>query len=136
VKRALLDTNVYIGWMNSGEHEALVLGSGLLRHMSVVVLMELEVGATTLAARRAISHLSQTFERTGRLVTPSVSAWKRAGGILRALRSRGREVRRSSLVHDVLIALTARDIGATIFTSDASDFSAIRKYVDFSLAVV
>jgi predicted nucleic acid-binding protein len=136
VRRALLDTNVYIGWMNAGEHEALVLGPGLVRHMSAVVRMELEAGATTVAARRAVGHLSSAFERTGRLVVPSVSAWKRVGGVLRALRSKGREVRRSSLVHDVLIALTARDIGATVFTNDGSDFTAIRKLVDFSLTIV
>jgi predicted nucleic acid-binding protein len=136
MRRALLDTNVYIGWMNAGEHEGLVLGPGLVRHMSSVVLMELEAGATTLAARQGVGRLSLAFERTGRLMAPSASAWKRAGGVLRGLRSRGREVRRSSLVHDVLIALTARDIGATVFTNDGSDFSAIRKLVDFSLTIV
>jgi len=136
VRRALLDTNIYIGWMNGGEHEALVTDPGLIRHMSAVVLMELETGATTPAARRAIGHLSRAFERTGRLVSPSTSAYKRAGGVLRALRAGGREVRRSSLAHDVLIALTARDLGATVFTQNGSDFSAIRKHVDFALSVV
>lgn len=134
MKRVLLDTNVYISFMNAGHHESLVLGAGLVRHMSTVVLMELEAGASTAAARRAVGQLTRVFERNGRLAMPPSGAWRRAGGVLRALRSKGRETRRASLVHDVLIALTAREIGATLVTSDASDFAVIRKLVDFSFA--
>jgi predicted nucleic acid-binding protein len=134
VRRAFLDTNVYIAWLNTGAGEELVLGPGLIRHLSTVVLMELEAGATTAAARRAVGQLSSSFVRTNRLVAPSPAAWRRAGPVLRSLRSRGREIRRSSLVNDVLIALTARDIGATVLTADATDFAAIRRIVDFSYA--
>lgn len=52
------------------------------------------------------------------------------------LRATGREVRRASLVNDVLIALTAREIGATVLTAHAGDFMAIRAIDDFSLEVV
>ena len=136
MKRALIDTNVYIDWMNVGAREPVVLAPGLLRHLSTVVLMELEAGATTLPARRSLALFARAFEQTGRIVPPSPAAWARAGGVLRGLRSKGREIRRSSMVNDVLIALTARDIGATVFTNDASDFAAIREVVDFSLSVV
>jgi predicted nucleic acid-binding protein len=54
----------------------------------------------------------------------------------RGLQTKGREIRRASHVHDVLIALTARDIGATLITRDVSDHAAIRKLVDFSYVVV
>lgn len=132
MKRVLLDTNVYISFLNAGHHEALVLGAGLVRHMSTVVLMELEAGASTAAARRSVGQLARVFERNGRLSTPPSGAWLRAGAVLRTLRSRRPETRRASLVHDVLIALTAREIGATLVTRDASDFAVIRKLVDFS----
>jgi predicted nucleic acid-binding protein len=135
MRRVLLDTNVYISFMNLGSHESLVLGPGLVRHMSTVVLMELETGATTPAARRAVGQLARAFDRAGRLLPPSNAAWKRAGRVLRTLRSRGREIRHASLVHDVLIALTARDIGATVITNDASDYAAIRRLIDFSFAI-
>jgi predicted nucleic acid-binding protein len=59
-----------------------------------------------------------------------------AGLVLRALRLAGREIRRASLVNDVLIALTARSIGAMLYTADAEDFESIRQVRDFSLAVV
>jgi predicted nucleic acid-binding protein len=42
----------------------------------------------------------------------------------------------ASLVRDVLIALTARTIGATLVTADAGDFEAIRALKRFSLQVV
>lgn len=100
MKRILIDTNVYIDFMNTGRAADAVLGGELIRYMSTVVLMEL------------------------------------AGMVLRKLKESGREIRRSSLVHDVLIALTARDIGATVFTSDASDYAAVRKHLDFSYEVI
>jgi predicted nucleic acid-binding protein len=136
VKRVLLDTNVYIDWLNTGQHEDVVLGPGFVRHMSSVVLMELEVGASTLAARRAVRQLARAFERTQRLVAPSLNAWGHSSGVLRGLRSQGREIRRASLVHDVMIAPTARDVGATLLTGDTSDYSAIRRHLEFSLAAV
>jgi predicted nucleic acid-binding protein len=132
MRRVLLDTNVYIAFMNHREHEDIVLGSGMVRHMSTVVWMELQAGATTKRAEQAVARIARTFAATGRLIAPSVAVWKSAGPVLRRLRTSGRETRRASLVHDVLIALTARDLGATVVTSDASDFGAIQKHVDFS----
>jgi hypothetical protein len=136
VKRVLLDTNIYISFMNLGQHESIVLGAGLVRHMSTVVLMELEAGAGTPAARRAVGQLARVFERSGRLSPPPPGAWRRAGAVLRELRAKGRETRRASLVHDVLIALTAREIGATVITGDVSDFEVIYELVDFTFTPI
>ena len=55
---------------------------------------------------------------------------------LRALRLAGREIRRASLVNDVLIALTARRLGATVCTGNTDDFEAIRRVRNFSLRAV
>jgi len=57
---------------------------------------------------------------------------------LRALQvSRGYQVAgSSSLVNDVLIALSARSVGATVVTSNAKDFTAIREIRPFKLTVV
>lgn len=131
--RVLLDTNVYIDWMNAGGHEAIAVGPGLVRYLSSVVLMELEVGANTLSARRAVKQIAAAFDKAGRIVPPSPAAWRRAGSVLRGLRARGREIRRASLVHDVMIALTARDLGAAVVTNDASDYAAIQQLVDVSV---
>ena len=44
-------------------------------------------------------------------------------------------VRRASLLNDLLIALTARDLGAVLLTRDESDFSSIREVVPFTFEV-
>jgi predicted nucleic acid-binding protein len=130
--RVIIDTNVYIAFMNDERYADIVLGPNVVRHMSSVVHMELEAGAATKSAQRTVTQLARSFERVGRLVPPSAKAWRSAGSILRRVRASGREVRRASLVNDVLIALTARDIGATIVTNDRSDFAVLRKHIDFS----
>jgi predicted nucleic acid-binding protein len=129
VKRVLLDTNVYVDWLNHGRHEALVMGRGLVRHMSSVVLMELRAGTMTRAAERAVDRLLRAYAAGDRLVTPRASAFERAGAVLRRLRASGREVRRASLVNDLFIALSASTIGATLVTRDVSDFTAIAEHV-------
>ena len=131
MRRVILDTNVYIGFMNDGLHEGVVLGPGSLRYMSSVVWMELEAGATTKRAQQAVARLARTFAATNRLIAPSPAVWASAGPLLRRLRGAGREVRRASFVNDVLIALTARDVGATVVTNDASDYGSIEKHLDF-----
>lgn len=136
MKRVMLDSNVYVDWIRAGNHERWVVGGQLVRHMSTVVLMELEAGAKTATTQRAIASLGRTFERVGRLVQPTRGVWLRAGTALRKLRASGVEVRHAALVNDVLIALTAREIGATLLTRDTFDHKAIRRIVGHSFSVV
>jgi predicted nucleic acid-binding protein len=56
--------------------------------------------------------------------------------VLAHLRRKGRDVRRASLVNDVLIALTCRAIGATLFTANGRDFEAVRDVRELQLSVV
>jgi len=136
VTRVILDTNLYVGWLNRGLHRELFLGRGYVRYLSSVVMMELRAGVSTRKAGRDLDQLLRGYRVGGRLVAPSGQLFDRAGGVLRRLRFAGREVRRASLVHDVLIALTARGIGATVYTSDAADFEAIRQIEHFALEIV
>ena len=132
MKRILLDTNLYVDWLNAGRRAELFVGGGHVRYLSAVVHMELRAGATTLRARRALAGLAAAYSRSDRLVAPEPAVFERAGSVLRLLRARGREVRRASLVNDVLIALSARSLGATVCTADAA-FAAIREVEDFAL---
>jgi len=131
--KALLDTNLYVGWLNHGLHETLMVGPGFVRYLSSVVQMELRVGAATRPAHRLLDQLVRAHRASARLVAPMTSVFDEAGLVLRALRMAGREVRHAALVNDVLIALTARHIGATLYTADAADFTAIRRIRDFRL---
>jgi len=78
------------------------------------------------------------FDRVDRILVPSGAVYEDAGQALRALQaSRGIRVAGSaSLVNDVLIALSARSIGATVMTSNVRDFAAIRAVRPFKLSVV
>ena len=135
VRKAVFDTNVYIGWLNHGQNEELMTAPGLVRYLSAVVQMELAVGAKMLPARRAIDLMARAYGRIGRVFAPGASQFDEAGRTLRKLRETGREIRRASLVADVLIAHSARSLGATVFTADA-DYEAIRSIVDFDLHMI
>jgi len=78
------------------------------------------------------------FDRAERILVPSGAVYEDAGHVLRALQeSRGYQVSGShSVVNDVLIALSARSIGAMVVTSNAKDFAAIREVRPFKLTVV
>jgi predicted nucleic acid-binding protein len=88
------------------------------------------------AARRALDRLGHTYSAARRQLAPTTETFRRAGDVLRALRAGGRDVRRAALVHDVLIALSAREIGAIVYTADEADFAAIREIAPFRLSVL
>jgi predicted nucleic acid-binding protein len=133
VKKVVLDTNLYIDWINRGLREGLMVGGGLVRHLSAVVLMELRAGAHSRSDRAVVDRLARSYSAQGRLVAPSSSVYDRAGSALRQLRLAGRDVRSASFVNDVLIALSAQAIGATVITANVVDFEAIRAVVPLQL---
>jgi predicted nucleic acid-binding protein len=133
VKKVVLDTNVYIDWINRGLGEERILGSGLIRYLSAIVVMELRAGARTRSGRAAVDQLVRAYASGGRLVSPPLAVFERAGSLLRRLKLAGREVRSAAFVNDVLIALSARSIGATVVTSNVRDFEAIRRIEPFAL---
>jgi predicted nucleic acid-binding protein len=132
LRKVILDTNLYIDWFNKGIHEELMVGPGLVRYLSAVVQMELRVGATMLPARRALDQFVRAYRKAGRIVAPDSEVFDQAGRALQRLREAGREIRRASFVDDVLIALTARSIGATMVTAD-EDYEVIHSVIDFKL---
>jgi predicted nucleic acid-binding protein len=132
VKKIVLDTNVYIDWLNRGLHETVMLGPGLVRYLSAVVVMELRAGVSHRASRDAVDALTRGYRSAGRLVAPSSEVFERAGAVLRKLKLAGHNVRDASLCNDVLIALTARSIGATVVTANAADFASIQQVEPFA----
>jgi predicted nucleic acid-binding protein len=133
VTKLILDTNIYIDWFARGMHEALVEGPDFVRYLSSVVQMELRTETMTRQARQLLDQLVRTHAASGRLVAPSPAQFDEAGLALQALRLAGREIRHASLINHLLIALTARQIGATVYTRDLEDFEVMRCVRDFSL---
>jgi predicted nucleic acid-binding protein len=134
-RKAILDANLFIDYWASGAREDLIEHRPLVRYLSAVVLMELRSGIRSERERRDIDALEARHRNRSRTPAPSQDASRRAGDLLDRLRRAGYEVRAASLVNDLLIALTARELGATVLTRDR-DFLTLRRFLDFDLELV
>lgn len=135
----LIDTDLYIDLIQSGIILPLIREiydkdtPGI--YFSSVVAQELLAGARSPAARRRVEILYQPFERVGRVVTPTHSQWKDAGGILAKVLDDRADLKTKlpALVNDCLLALSARSLGATLYTRNRDDFILLQGVRSFSL---
>src|SRR3989304_6334320 len=138
----LIDTALYIDLIQSGKTLPIVRdlydkeASGI--YFSSVVAQELLAGARSPTGKRHVETLLVPFEKAGRMVTPTHRQWKEAGDILaRVLELRpDPKSKLPSLVNDCLLALSARAIGATLYTRNRDDFLLLRSIRPFLLIVV
>ena len=126
---AVLDTSVYIEVFRTGRFTLELLRSPWIIRCSSVVLHELRRGARTTLELRFVDGLV----RKVRIITPAERHWLESAEILSAMaRKRGYGPNRlRQLAFDALIALSARDIGATLITRDREDFEEIRRHKPF-----
>lgn len=94
--------------------------------LSSIVAAELTAGARTEKARTLLDDsLLAPFDRRGRIVAPSSSAWRRMGGLLSRPGVAGSSASRQN---DVLLAVQAREHGWRIITRD-QDLKRLRSHV-------
>lgn len=138
MRRVVIDTNIYIDWLNAGRHEDVLFQRDAVKHLSAVVLMELRAGAFTVRDRRLVQRVESAFARAGRILLPSRTVFVEAGDVLRRLHARrGFRLETSHwIVNDVLIALSARSIGAAVVTQNEGHYRAIQAVRPFQLVVV
>ena len=138
MERLVIDTSVYIDWINRGAHEAWLFQPRTVKYLSAVVMMELRAGASRPRDRRLLARLEAAFARAERILVPTRAVFAEAGEALRRLGAgRGAAERaRHSIANDVLIALSARSIGATVVTGNERDYRAIQAVRPFRLAIV
>lgn len=130
-RKILLDTNVFIDFLRAELHAEWVFGgkAPLIRFVSAVVFLELHLGANTPKRKQAIDRIEAAFP-ANRVIAPASSLFPRAGQLLRILhegRAGGSD--RLGPLNDLLIALTAREIGAAVVTSNIADFTRISEQV-------
>jgi predicted nucleic acid-binding protein len=129
----IFDTSIFIDHLrtnNHGEHIRNV--NGLIRNSSVV-LAELSRGATKESEENFVTTLAKNHP----IFTPTEKNWLESGTILSKIykvKGFGPEKLRD-LHFDVLIALTARNYGATVITSNKTDFELIMTFKTFQLEV-
>jgi predicted nucleic acid-binding protein len=129
----LLDSNIYIDSFNDP-----IFGAEFRRFhqanlphlvLSVVVAHEILVGANDAGRLRAFEQtLLGPFRTRRRIHVPSLRTWELAAEIDRGLRRLGvlaGSLSQRGFANDMLIAATARDLGATIITRNLSDFRLI-----------
>ena len=135
--KVILDTSIYIPFINSGiAHPVLDLKyESPLLYMSAVVIEELYAGASDNITVKLLDRLYGTLEDLGRLIAPDASDWKKTGKIIANLgRKYGFEEKfLTKITNDVLIALSARKIGAVVVTNNVKDFLRIKEFVDFKI---
>jgi predicted nucleic acid-binding protein len=138
MRRVVIDTNVYIDWFNAGRYEEVLFQRDTVKHLSAIVLMELRAGAFSPKDRRLVRRVEAAFAKAGRILVPSRAVFADAGEALRRLHTdHSFDLAAShSIVNDVLIALSARSIGATVVTQNARHYSAIRAVRPFQLLVI
>lgn len=127
--KVVLDTNVYIDYLRLGLHSGWVLGpvGKTIRFLSSVVVLELDMGADTPRRKQAVDRLKRVFPAS-RIVPPDAWVFDQAGGLFRSLYGTVRGDR-LGLMNDVIIALTARRIGAAVVTANLGDFLRIASRV-------
>lgn len=136
----LIDSNLYIRAFRE-----LAFGQALQRFhrlnlprlvVSAVVASELLVGAQRPDRERALRRtLIEPFRTRRRLIAPTWSTWDLAAKIDRGLRARPAnrtKLDQRSFMQDILIAASAREIGATIITDNTADFMLIGRHVDIA----
>lgn len=138
----LLDTNIYIEACRSEQERARfrttyfpLLPATVL---SAVVAYELYVNAQDRRTQRLVQEFTGPMERTGRVVSPTFADWLEASAIVTTITEKDRSWRSKlpALLNDILIALCARRIGATLFTYNRDDFQLIQRHKEFSLRVL
>lgn len=128
---AILDTAIYIENFRTGHFTLDLLRSPWIIRCSAVVLHELRRGARTPLEIRFVNELA----RKVRIITPTERHWLESAEILSAI-ARGKGYHSGKLrelAFDVLIALSARDIGATLITTNREDFEEIRNHKPFKV---
>jgi predicted nucleic acid-binding protein len=138
----LLDTNVYLDALKSAagatRFERQFLPLVFQTYLSSVVVEELYAGALDDRAVRLVEQQVGALERVGRVVTPLFEDWKRAGKLVAVITHRepGRKPKVQRMLNDILLALSARRMGADLYTLNRDDFKLIHRYQPFSLKLL
>jgi predicted nucleic acid-binding protein len=135
----VLDTQLFISaFRDPGVNQALQRfhhAFAPFEYLSVIVAQELRAGVKQSEDRRALErHVLAVFERAGRTITPSEKAWQTSGDLLSDMaRREGLELGRvrKAFGNDLLLALSCREAGCVLVTSNERDFERIRRFVPF-----
>src|SRR5918992_4402554 len=135
----LLDSNVYIRGFNDE-----TFGAEFRRFhqaalpqlvLSAVVLTELLVGADSPDREKALRRtIIRPFEARNRIHVPTRRTWELSAAVDRRLRILGgyaASLAQRGFFNDMLIACSARELGAVVVTHNVTDFTLLQRVLDF-----
>ncbi|MBI3377108.1 MAG: PIN domain-containing protein [Nitrospirae bacterium] len=134
-QRAVFDTSFLIEHFRKGTVYDTFISLNRVYHItfSSVVLMELLSGAYDPKEQKLIEQIKNNFS----VISVTERQWYVAGDIMRKLRLDEKidPLRIKSLLADILIAISVRDIGAVLITKNEKDFKLISEVLNFKYIV-
>ncbi|MBI4684370.1 MAG: PIN domain-containing protein [Nitrospirae bacterium] len=135
-QKAVLDTSFLVEHFRKSTVYDTFINLNRLYHVtfSSVVLMELFSGAYDAKEQKLIEQIKNNFT----VISVTERQWYVAGNIMLKLRKDKKvdPLRIKSLLADILIAISARDIGAVLITRNEKDFKLIQEVLDFKYLAV
>ena len=130
-QKAVLDTSFLIDHFRKDAVYEAFLNLNRFYHItfSSVVLMELLSGAFDPKEKKLIEQIKNNFT----VISVTERQWYVTGNVMSKLRKDKKvdPLRIKSLLADILIAISARDIGAVLITRNEKDFKLIKEVLDF-----
>lgn len=138
----IIDSNVYIHAFNDSRFGA-ELTQFHAAHLpriilSAVVAFELLAGCRTDRAERTLRRgLLEPYQKRGRLHVPTQATWEMAADLDQRLRKRraAASFGERSFSNDLLVAASARQLGATIVSENEAEFALIGRVIDVQHAL-
>jgi predicted nucleic acid-binding protein len=135
----LFDSSVYINALRLGDQAVLAvryLAPEAPLWLSAVVLEELYAGVGRRDCK-VLERLEHDFDRSRRILVPSLTDWAQAGRVLALLGTQyGYEhIGQGRLTNDALIAMSAGRHGITVITTNERDFARLREFRQFNYEV-
>ncbi len=136
VKKAILDTNIYIGHWEEGRyaHRLAICRKRYIIRSSSVILHELRRRAKTKEAIKSVEKLKKLSQK---ILNPTEKNWWESAKIVQKIAEKeGWEKRKmQEFQNDVLIALIAHENGMILITNNRKDFELIKSVLRFALEI-
>jgi len=126
--KIIIDTSLYIDWYNGHNLESFAESSYSITYLSGMVMAELLSGCHKVRERRHFEGLRNNIS-PARYVPVTLAVASEAGHIARVYGSK-------TILADAIIAMSARSIGAEVWTRNERDYLAIKRSRPFKLRCI
>ena len=131
MNKIIVDTCLYIEWFRGNllEYSTDLLSN--IPYLSSVVATELIAGAHTKQQQKELTKFISHYENAKRIIHPNHSICVIAGKCIEKLK-----IPTKNILGDTLIAMSAKSIGAEVWTVNRKDFIAINTVNKFKLNLI